>query len=173
MEEDQNVNSEMNVNSVTANAAVKAHQDGSGWFFWIAGLSLINSVVLLSGSEWSFLIGLGITQVVDALALGAVEVETLSRTTVLAIAFIIDVVIASSFIMWGVLSRKFHQWAYLVGMLLYILDGLIFLLVGDYPSFGFHLFALFFIFNGFRACGQLKRMATAAAAIPNSQDLVS
>jgi len=38
---------------------------GASWFVWIAALSVINSVILLSGGTWSFIFGLGITQIVD------------------------------------------------------------------------------------------------------------
>ena len=44
------------------------HMGGATWFYWIAALSLINSVVILMGSEWSFIIGLGVTQFVDGVA---------------------------------------------------------------------------------------------------------
>ena len=40
---------------------------GARWFWWIAGLSLVNSVILHSGGGTSFVIGLGFTQIVDAL----------------------------------------------------------------------------------------------------------
>jgi uncharacterized membrane protein YvbJ len=33
-------------------------KSGAAWFFWIAGLSLINSIIIHSG--WSFIIGLGL-----------------------------------------------------------------------------------------------------------------
>src|SRR5512138_3090367 len=42
-------------------------KSGAAWFYWIAGLSLINSVAALSGSKWGFILGLGITQVFDAI----------------------------------------------------------------------------------------------------------
>jgi len=47
-------------------------RSGASWFFWIAGLSVINAVILLAGGSWNFLIGLGITQFVSALGTGTV-----------------------------------------------------------------------------------------------------
>src|SRR5262249_3567191 len=41
---------------------------GGQWFYWIAGLSLINAVLAFSGQDWRFILGLGITQVVQELA---------------------------------------------------------------------------------------------------------
>ena len=41
---------ESEVNIEMLNLANRVHS-GANWFYWIAGLSLINSVILLSGSE--------------------------------------------------------------------------------------------------------------------------
>src|SRR5260370_7832290 len=35
---------------------------GAGWFYWVAGISLINAVITLAGQHWRFIIGLGTTQ---------------------------------------------------------------------------------------------------------------
>jgi hypothetical protein len=40
------------------------------WFWWIVALSIINTILLHSGSETSFVMGLGFTLVADALLLG-------------------------------------------------------------------------------------------------------
>ena len=147
----------------------KTHGEGASWFFWIAGLSVINSAVVLLGSQWSFLIGLGITQVIDGIALAVVQqVGEHIATTAKLVAFGLDVVVAGTFALWGILAMKRHRWAYVLGMILYALDGLIFLLVGDYLSLGFHVFALFFLFKGFKACGQLNKLhaLTVSVAAP-------
>ena len=44
-------------------------KSGADWFFWIAGLSIINSIILLAGGQWSFIVGLGITQIIDTIGL--------------------------------------------------------------------------------------------------------
>src|SRR5947199_3821400 len=41
---------------------------GASWFLWIAGLSVVNSIVGLAGGGVHFIVGLGITQFVDGLA---------------------------------------------------------------------------------------------------------
>src|SRR5690349_15552832 len=45
-------------------------KSGAGWFYWIAGLSLINSVIAATGAGWAFIVGLGVTQFIDAFAHG-------------------------------------------------------------------------------------------------------
>src|SRR5688572_28411552 len=43
-------------------------KSGASWFYWIAGLSIINSIAALSGAGWGFIVGLGVTQIVDEFA---------------------------------------------------------------------------------------------------------
>ena len=45
-------------------------RSGVSWFYWIAGLSLINSILSVSGQSWRFIFGLGVTQLLDAFAEG-------------------------------------------------------------------------------------------------------
>jgi hypothetical protein len=52
-------------------------------------------------------------------------------------------------------------------MVLYGLDGLLFLIVQDWLSFGFHVFALFCIFGGYRS---LKNLRVAEAAWERSEE---
>ena len=131
----------------------KQFQAGADWFFWIAGLSLINSVILLAGSEWGFVVGLGITRIIDFIGLMvAEEVGIVGKI----IAFIFDIIAAGVFVLFGVFARKRYKWAFITGMVLYAVDGLLFLLALDVLSIGFHIFALFCIFGGFRALGKLN-----------------
>ncbi len=125
---------------------------GANWFFWIAGLSLINSVILLTGSEWSFIIGLGITQIIDSIGLVLAEEVGIAGKIV---ALVFDVIAAGIFVLFGVFAKKRYTWAFVVGMILYAVDGLIFLLVMDWLSIGFHIFALFCIYGGFKASRKL------------------
>jgi hypothetical protein len=125
-------------------------KSGASWFFWIAGLSVINSVVALSGSQWGFIMGLGVTQIVDTIG------KTLGGAGV-PVAIILDIIVAGVFVLFGVFARQRHPWAFIVGMVLYGLDGLLFLLGGDLLGLGFHGFALFCIFAGFSALKKLQQ----------------
>jgi hypothetical protein len=124
------------------------HRQGSAWFFWIAGLSLVNSVIILTGNEWSFIIGLGVTQLIDGIAV-ALSADLGSTATL--VALFLDLLVAAAFVGLGILARRGYQAVYLVGMIVYAFDGAIFLLVQDWLSVGFHAFALFCIFAGFKA----------------------
>jgi hypothetical protein len=82
-------------------ATVKALHSGASWFYWIAGLSLINSISALSGSDWRFIFGLGITQIFDGVAEGLPGGGK-------AIILILDLFVAGLLVMFGVFAYKRH-----------------------------------------------------------------
>ncbi len=122
------------------------------WFWWIAGLSLVNTVLLHSGSETSFVIGLGFTMIADV-----------TFSALKPVAFALDGLAIGFFVLMGWLALRGHFWAFILGALVYALDGLIYLKFGDMMPFGFHLFALFFIVRGAFALREALLAAYAAA----------
>ncbi|HSA92971.1 MAG TPA: hypothetical protein VLE48_08170 [Terriglobales bacterium] len=130
-------------------------KSGANWFFWIGGLSLINTIVGLTGAQWGFIIGLGITQLVDAIAQGTGAVGTVA-------AVVVDLFVVGVFVLFGVCARKMQTWAFVVGMVLYALDGLLFLLAMDFLGIGFHAFALYQIYRGLAARNELSEAPAAA-----------
>ncbi len=124
----------------------------ANWFYWIGGLSLINSIITHAGGRFGFFFGLAVCQVADAVLQ---HIESIG--TVVAIAF--DVLIAALFCLFGWLANKRMQWVFWVGMLFYTADGLISLLAQDYIGLVVHGIALFFIFKGVLALQALRRMS--------------
>jgi len=136
-------------------------RSGANWFIWIAGLSLVNSVLFVTGSHWSFFLGLAATQVSDEF--GKVII---TGTTGVAVALAIDVVIAAIFVGLGLMSRSGALWSFIVGMVLLVLDALLLVWVQDWAAVAFHALALFFIVRGFQAARQLAALRTSAALPP-------
>jgi len=131
----------------------KQLKGGGSWFYWIAGLSLVNSVIALSGSGTRFILGLGITQIFDELAQG------MRSGAGLAVAVVLDLLASAVFVFFGVFANKRHTWSFIVGMALYALDGLIYLIAQEWLGVGFHAFVLFCLFRGFKACRALNAVA--------------
>ena len=130
-------------------------QSGGNWFFWIAGLSLFNSVIVLMNGRWSFLAGLGVTQFIDGIA------RALSPnlgSAALALALLLDLAAAGVIVLFGVMARRRHAWAFLLGMILYAVDGLLFVVVQDWLSLAFHAYALYCIYRGFSANNRLNEL---------------
>ncbi len=137
---------------------------GVNWFFWIAGLSVINTVIYLTGGSITFVVGLGITQVIDVVASVIAEEASAGSATILhAIALFLDFVIAGVFVLFGVLGRRRIKWAIVVGMVLYAGDGVLSVVIQDWLGVVFHLLALYGLFRGFQAISQLARLENGLA----------
>jgi hypothetical protein len=61
--------------------------------------------------------------------------------------------------MLGVFANKYKGWAFILGMVLFAMDGAVGLLIPDWIGIAFHAYALFMIFRGYSAL----RAATAHA----------
>ncbi|MBX9569094.1 MAG: hypothetical protein K2X77_09380 [Candidatus Obscuribacterales bacterium] len=128
---------------------------GASWFYWIGALSLINSILGYTNMTVSFPVGLGVTQLVDAVAL------TAKSTTASILAASIDAIIAGIFCAFGYFSRTMN-WLFILGMALYALDaailGVVTSMIGkfDWMSVGFHVFALYCIFRGYQSSRELN-----------------
>jgi hypothetical protein len=131
-------------------------RNGANWFFWVAGLSLVNSVIMLSGGDTYFVIGLGVTLIADAIAREVGQQQPDIAQIVKGVFFGFDVIVAVVVIGFGWLAVRRYQVVYALGMILYLLDGLLFVLAQDWFSAGFHAFALFCMWTGFSAYRQLN-----------------
>jgi hypothetical protein len=129
----------------------------SSWFFWIAGLSVINSLIAVFGGDLRFIFGLGITSGADALSFQ-------SGATAKTISFIFTLLIAGLFVIFGILARKFFHWAFIVGMVIYALDGLLLLVAQDYLGLAFHAFVLYQLSKGVSASKKLSELKRGQAA---------
>ena len=138
---------------------------GTGWFFFIGGLSILNSVLMLYEADITFVVGLGITQVAAGMGMAvAKEAGQVARH----VAFAFEILIAAGFIGLGVLARKKHRGAIILGMILYALDGLLLALLTVWFSVAFHAFALFGLYGGLKALTDLRKTASLPAAVASS-----
>jgi hypothetical protein len=123
-------------------------QSGARWFWWIAGLSLVNTVLIHSGSDTSFVVGLGITLIADVIFANQQP-----------IGFIIDAIVLGFFFLMGYYGIRGKAWAFYLGLFVYILDALIYVWAQDWMSVGFHALAIFFIVKGVMSLRQTRQPA--------------
>lgn len=140
---------------------VQRYKSGANWFYWIAGLSLITSIISVGGGDWRFLISLGTTQVIDGLA-DALSAEIGSAPKV--IGLVLDVILTAIFVLFGVLASKRHLWAYILGMVAFVVDGLVSLVIQDMIGVIAHVVVLVFMIPGFMAGRKLEELEQAMAA---------
>ncbi|NUM52617.1 MAG: hypothetical protein HUU46_03135 [Candidatus Hydrogenedentes bacterium] len=138
-------------------AALKQTGDnGANWFYWVAGLSLVNTGINLFGGGIYFVVGLGVTLIVDVFTMEAVNQEPEIAVAARAISIGFTLFVAVVLCGFGWLSRKRILPIFAVGMVLYVLDGLLFVLFQDWMSVAFHAFALYSMIGGFMAYRQLN-----------------
>lgn len=133
------------------------------WFYWIGGLSIINTLIIQFNGDVSFIVGLGITQFFDGIAL-ALKQEAVVGEWISYIVLGTNILISLGFFLFGIAGKNLKKGVYIVGMILYGMDALLFLAVADYLSLGFHIFALYFLVKGIGKMNELVASISASAA---------
>ena len=131
-------------------------RNGAGWMAAIALFSVINSVLVASGANINFIVGLGITRVAD-------EIAQKSGTLGHAAAFVVSMFMAALFCVFWRVARGGQKWAFNAGMVLYAADALIFLAAGMMLNLAFHGFAIYSIYQGLAAANKLAQLEAAAS----------
>jgi hypothetical protein len=134
-------------------------RSGGSNFYWIAGLSVVNSIISVFGGGISFVIGLGLTQIVDGIALLFAQESPGSANLIKAMGLILSIGLSSVFVIFGYFAGKQKRWAFIVGMVLYGLDALILLVFKDWIGVLFHLFFLWSLWGGLQALNQLQKVS--------------
>ena len=139
---------------------LKRRSQGGAWFFWIGGASILNTILYALGTKWGLAVGLGITYLIDGLAKGPIQTVP---TPIYAI--VIDVIIASGFLLLGRAAGNGSLGWYAIGIVLYFLDGLLFVLGADLLGIAVHAIAIFWLISGWRAARSLKRVEAPVPAL--------
>lgn len=138
----------------------QTYRGGANWFYWIAGLTIVTSIIAFSGGGWRFLISLGSTQIIDGFA------EALSTelgTAAKVVGLILDLIVTGVFVMFGYLAGKKQLWAYMLGMVVFLLDGLVSLAFQDFIGAIAHAVVLVFMFRGFQVGRELVALEKSMA----------
>ncbi len=128
---------------------------GANWFYWIAGLSLVNALVSAAGSSWGFAIGLGASLVLTEIA-KAYSADPEVAKSVVMLLWLANIASIGFIALCGWLARRPSTVMFMVGMVVFALDTLIFVMVKDWLGVIFHGVALFYLAKGFMAAREYK-----------------
>lgn len=131
----------------------KQHRDGANWFYWIAGLSLLSSILIIVGSSFISALTLGTTQMLTIFGIMIPELAVVSG--------LVCFVILGIAVLLGYLSRKGHRWAYMIGIIFFVLDTLVLIFLFDSPDIIgtlFHCLILYYMIRGYIALDKLKKL---------------
>lgn len=129
-------------------------QKSANWFWWIAGLSIVNSISSHAEGGMHFVVGLGFTEVADAIF-----------HSLQAVAYLIDVFAVGFFVAIGFFARKGNVWAFIVGGIFYAIDASIYAYFQEWLPVAFHAYALFWIYQGFSQLRALYASADAPSGV--------
>jgi uncharacterized membrane protein len=159
-----------NFDNVRHAELTQSYKSGANWFYWIAGLTVVTSIIAFGGGGIRFLISLGITQLIDGVA-EAISTEGPGAAKV--VALVVSLLISAVFIIFGYLANQKMLWAYITGMVLFALDGVLSLVVQDWIGVVAHGVVLFFMFRGFQAGREFVSLEkTMAQSAPQTEAAV-
>ena len=136
-------------------------KNGARNFYWIAGLSFLNSIITAFGGEFYLVMGLASTLFVDYFAVGLAQ--EMPEMTILfkVIAVVVSLVISGVLGFLGFLAGKGRRWAYVSGLIFYAIDTVIMFALQEWRGLLIHLFFLWALFTGLRALNQLQKLEPA------------
>jgi hypothetical protein len=144
-------------------------EQGARWFYWIIGLSLVNAVLLMAGADVHFIIGSSLIDV------GAVWLHMDGAFAKIGGTLFLLFAVGLYFF----LGKKAHQgskWAFIIGMSIYLVDGLIYFYCQDILSGLFHLYVLYRIYGGLKAIAPYRALQIDIeinAIVVNSESSIS
>lgn len=124
---------QMNVDEAQGNVKSK-----SMWFFWISGLSFINSFLAAKGLF--FILGLAISQVIDSIVI----------TLTGEVNYFVSLLAPCLFITFGLFAWRLNRWAFIVGSIVYFLDFLIYLYFQAWLAAGIHILVFYKLYQGYK-----------------------
>jgi hypothetical protein len=141
----------------TAAVALANIKRSASWFDWIAGLSVVNAVIGMAQGGFHFVVGLGITELIN-------EIAAQGGSTGRAIGFVVTLIAAGVFVLFGHFTKQGQKWALIVGVVLYGLDALLVLLAQAWLMLAFHAYALFMLSRAFKSISLYEQVKQQAAA---------
>lgn len=145
------------LNQYAAQKVAVAHyiKNRAGWLTWAAGFSVVNTMLIISGSHMTFMIGLGASQLM--LAIGYLHSHTVLG------GFMLSLIPAIIFVGLGIQAGKRNTWAFYSAMALYGLDALLLLKHLDIFSAAFHGYVLFRLYEGLARINDYNELDVAEA----------
>ena len=139
-------------------------KSSANWFWWVAGLSIANSIATMLELKYGMLLGLGLGQFIDAMFYYDLEGNFQDPSVVAKVVHLfLTACVAGVFVILGFFARRRSLAAFVIGMVLYALDALLFVLLGDWVAVGFHAFVLLMLWGGLSLLRALRAQPPAVA----------
>jgi hypothetical protein len=127
-------------------------RNGANWLFAIGTLSIVNTLLTGFGFKFNFIVGLGITGLIDAIF------YELNRSIFLLffLNLFLNILISSVFFILAVYGKKAQAWAFIAALIFYGVDTLLISFAEIWFAVIFHIFGMVGIFLGYRSLRALE-----------------
>ncbi len=130
-------------------------KQGASWFYWMVGLSLVNVALYLAGANVHFIIG---SSLVD-MAAGVMKIYSV-------LGLILLVLVVGMYGGLGYAASRAARWAFVVGMAIYLMDGILYFFFEDFLSGLFHFYVLYKLYQGLQAIAPMRALEQDIAINP-------
>jgi hypothetical protein len=140
---------------------------GTSWLYWVAALSLINSILVQANVDWSFALGTTVSLYVDAIAMNIKQGGQAGNTPAL-IAVAVNAVLAAIVAGAGWIASQGNRIVIGLAMLIYLLDGALLLtlpMAFIILPLVFHALVLWNLWRAFQAAGELAAIEEEVAML--------
>ena len=126
----------------------KTVSGGASWFLWIGILSMINLIFLITQQNVQFLVGLGLNYVILGISDG---IRISMEIDLMPLAYVLTFIVSGLYLLIWHKSKNENKTAYLIGLIIYGLDTVVFVFSKDWFCLGFHIFAIIMLSTGYNA----------------------
>lgn len=137
---------------------------GAGWFYWVAGLSVVNAFLAFVGNGDSFVIGLGAAGFLRVFFAGMLGIPApiLGPDPRLLPVLVLECLLAFSIAGLGYAASRGLRTAFVVGIAIYGLDTVLTVVERSISGLIFHAIALVFMTEGLLALHELRKSQASA-----------
>ncbi len=137
---------------VSADVRKAAH-----WFYWKAGMTVINSILVMAGTYWQFFLGLTIPQLLGGLVIGISEMSDGANLGVFhGIILVISLFSAGVTALFGYKAGQGKKWGFVLGIIIFSFDALLYLVTLSFLGVIIHIIAIYTLCKGYASCSAKK-----------------
>jgi hypothetical protein len=118
-------------------------REAAHWFFWTVGVSAVDSLFVILGSQIHRFTGYGVSALADRLSGSSPILHVMVNGWMGAIV-----------LFFGFWALEGQKRAFTIGMAVYACDAVLLLAARDYLSLPFHVFVLYQLYTGYAALSE-------------------
>lgn len=144
------------LSEINSNQEVYIDEDvkkSANWLYWKAGLTVVNSILAMAGVYWQFFIGLTVPQLFHGVLIGIGEMSPDTNLKLFhGVVFMISLAGSGLTAFFAYKAKQAKRWAFVLGIIIYSFDGLLYLLTFSIFGILIHIFAIYALSKGYSGC---------------------